>query len=39
VIPPFKLNVRIENFLKKFIYAKGNFIINDVADKTDGEFD
>ena len=35
-IPPFKLNIRIDQFLKQFIFAQADDLLNDVVDMLDG---
>jgi type I restriction enzyme R subunit len=35
-IPPFKLNIRIDQFLKQFIFAQADDLLNDVVDVLDG---
>ncbi|EEX38523.1 type I restriction endonuclease subunit R [Vibrio metschnikovii] len=35
-IPPFKLNIRIDQFLKQFIFAQTNDLLSDVVDELDG---
>lgn len=36
-LPPFKLNIRIDQFLKQFIFAKTDDLLNDVVDIKDNE--
>ncbi|NBL90600.1 type I restriction endonuclease subunit R [Proteus sp. G2673] len=36
-LPPFKLNIRIDQFLKQFIFAKTDDLLSDVVDTTDSE--
>ncbi|ESE40339.1 type I restriction endonuclease subunit R [Shewanella decolorationis] len=35
-IPPFKLNIRIDQFLKQFIFNQADNLLNDVVDILDG---
>lgn len=36
-LPPFKLNMRIEQFLKQFIFAQADDLLSDVVEITDNE--
>lgn len=38
-LPPFKLNMRIEQFLKQFIFAQADDLLSDVVEITDNKYD